>query len=831
VKVKFLIILLLASMYALFFSSNFIAAHAQASYTVTVFIQALPPSFSTNVYVDNSNQGAVFGGGSKTLNLSAGPHIISVDQYVSGLPGTRYHCTSYFRPVFVSENVTFTYQTEHYLTVSSPYGNPGGAGWYEDGTIAYATLQTGIVPGPTGVRYVFTGWSGDASGAGLTSNPILMNGPKTAIANWKTQCLIVFTTSGLPTGVSVTITVNGVDHKGITPYAYAEWYDLDSSLTFSILPLNYTSDATLYKFGFWRNSAGQIIPIPQAYVTRPDTFTATYITMLTFSITTNGLPSGYTLKVWVRVNGGSEKVYNISSGSTVKIGMYALGSSIAYRIDDGNQTILIEEGKRYAFANWQPSSPVTLSDHVVATANYKIQWKLTVATSGLSSSSHPTTITINGTAVGTAYDGYPLSTWCDEGKRQALGVNSTISGSSGSRYVFVNWDDRSTNNTIALTLTAAATRTAYYKTQFCLTINSPYGSPSGAGWYDAGAYARAALNNDTVSGEAGGVRYVFTGWSGDASGAGLTSNPILMNGPKTAIANWKTQYYLAVNSIYGNPKGSGWYDASSKITFSVTSPFDHGNQTRRVFTGWTGDYTGLSPVESIVMDGPKSVTASWKTQFYLRVDSKYGNPKGEGWYDAGSKAVFNVTSPYDTLWAHCEFERWSGDYSGESNSGSIVMDKPHVVKAEWKVDYTRLYAIIGGICVIGIAVSLLAVKGIIRVQPFFSWLKGKFKRIPPKTPSPHVKVSPQTGRLEPTLGVKRCMQCGADLPVEAEFCDKCGKKQEQFEDVKAIDEKVYNYIVDHGGVISWSQASKELGISIEKLKASTERLKKSGKLG
>ena len=46
----------------------------------------------------------------------------------------------------------------------------------------------------------------------------------------------------------------------------------------------------------------------------------------------------------------------------------------------------------------------------------------------------------------------------------------------------------------------------------------------------------------------------------------------------------------------------------------------------------------------------------------------------------------------------------------------------------------------------------------------------------------------------------------------------------------SIDDKVFDHIVEREGVISLSQASEELGISIEELKASVERLKKEGKI-
>jgi len=45
-----------------------------------------------------------------------------------------------------------------------------------------------------------------------------------------------------------------------------------------------------------------------------------------------------------------------------------------------------------------------------------------------------------------------------------------------------------------------------------------------------------------------------------------------------------------------------------------------------------------------------------------------------------------------------------------------------------------------------------------------------------------------------------------------------------------LDDKVYAYISDHGGEISWSQASRDLRISIDELKASIERLKKAGRI-
>jgi predicted transcriptional regulator of viral defense system len=61
------------------------------------------------------------------------------------------------------------------------------------------------------------------------------------------------------------------------------------------------------------------------------------------------------------------------------------------------------------------------------------------------------------------------------------------------------------------------------------------------------------------------------------------------------------------------------------------------------------------------------------------------------------------------------------------------------------------------------------------------------------------------------------------------FCEKCGAPTIAVRP-PSLDDKVYDYIVKHEGVISLSAASAELGISVEMLKEITERLKKQGRL-
>ncbi len=81
-------------------------------------------------------------------------------------------------------SIIWNWKTQYYLTVSSAYGSTNGAGWYDTGTSAYATVSPTTVIGVGGTQYAFTGWSGGASGSSSTSNTIVMDSPKTATANW-----------------------------------------------------------------------------------------------------------------------------------------------------------------------------------------------------------------------------------------------------------------------------------------------------------------------------------------------------------------------------------------------------------------------------------------------------------------------------------------------------------------------------------------------------------------------------------------------------------------------------------------------------------------------
>ncbi len=137
----------------------------------------------------------------------------------------------------------------------------------------------------------------------------------------------------------------------------------------------------------------------------------------------------------------------------------------------------------------------------------------------------------------------PNSGWYDDGSTVTITATAPSVG-DGERYVWNGWTGSGdisytgTDNpaTSAVTVNSAVSETASWTHQYYLTVTSTHDTPGGEGWYDDGATAYATLTDAIVT--EGGKLYAFTSWSIDASGTDLTSNGIVMDGAKTAVAEW-----------------------------------------------------------------------------------------------------------------------------------------------------------------------------------------------------------------------------------------------------------------------------------------------------
>jgi hypothetical protein len=235
---------------------------------------------------------------------------------------------------------------------------------------------------------------------------------------------------------------------------------------------------------------------------------------------------------------------------------------------------------------------------------------------------------------------------------------------------------------------------------------------------------------------------------------------------------YTTQYLFTVNtdpSGVAQVTGGGWLAAGSTVqTSQAPDTLAGAAGTRYAFKGWTVDGVLQSgnPI-SLTMDKPHTAVATYETQYQLIVDSQYGDPQGTGYYASGSTATFSVTTPVGII-VQQVFTAWDGDFTGTSPTGSITMDKPHSVHANWTTSYLQLYILIGVLAAIAIVAALLL------------WRRRQSMAPPETKPTPPATGEPEQPAEEqpPASGGEtvQCPSCGTDVPVGQTYCQNCGTK-------------------------------------------------------
>jgi hypothetical protein len=246
--------------------------------------------------------------------------------------------------------------------------------------------------------------------------------------------------------------------------------------------------------------------------------------------------------------------------------------------------------------------------------NYGYPYYYSYYSSYSNSCSYTLTVNTNPSNLGTVSGGGTYT----QGSSASFSVTqNAIQVSANTRYVFDHWsgDYSGVGTSGTVTVNNAMTVTAVYQLQYYLNVNAqPQNAPApqGAGWYNAGSTATLQNGSQTVGDS--GSRLVFQGWMVD--GQGPQSGPTLsltVNAPHDVTALYAQQYYLNVQSDQGIPSGTGWYDAGSTAQISVSTPVSTQYGVSIIFNGWQGDSTSTSQTTSVLMDGPKSVVATWRT--------------------------------------------------------------------------------------------------------------------------------------------------------------------------------------------------------------------------
>jgi parallel beta-helix repeat protein len=198
-----------------------------------------------------------------------------------------------------------------------------------------------------------------------------------------------------------------------------------------------------------------------------------------------------------------------------------------------------------------------------------------------------------------------------------------------------------------------------------------------------------------------GTQYVWTGWS---DGGAQTHSYTVPSTNQTVTANYKTQYYLTVNTAptgVATIRGAGWYDANSYAPVSTeqyanVTPF----RSRYNFTGWTTSNMAkiTNPSASsttVLMDEPKTVTADYVKQYYLKMSTNSGTlSPGSGWFNTGSNVTISAAAPSTIAGETYLWPGWLGwlgwfgmglgSYSGSCNPAKVTMKGPISEFAMWR---------------------------------------------------------------------------------------------------------------------------------------------------
>jgi M6 family metalloprotease-like protein len=363
------------------------------------------------------------------------------------------------------------------------------------------------------------------------------------------------------------------------------------------------------------------------------------------------------------------------------------------------------------FQSWVPNGTVTLNIQPVVNSSEGVREVFSEWVDGSVSNPRQILITANTTLQAVYQTQYLLSVDPNGGTTTSGGwcrANSTVPVSATtpsnviantSRLVFNDWsgDISSTSSTLKLTLTKPYSLRADWTRQYYVTILSPTGLTTGSGWYNAGQLATISVQS-TVQ-YSNGTRQLFTGWNSTQLGTTPTGQ-ITVNAPTILQAAWKTQYLISVQSPYGAPKGSGWYDAGSTAYASVQPEIDYGNETRRVFTNWTGDLSGSSPSMSLIVNSPKTIDAQWLMQYQvtfkvtgipngtllkLNVNNQYYDlsPSNyyQAWYATGSPINPSVNETVAQGFIVYKFTGWTTTEG--ATQGPLIVNAPETYTASY----------------------------------------------------------------------------------------------------------------------------------------------------
>ena len=164
-------------------------------------------------------------------------------------------------------------------------------------------------------------------------------------------------------------------------------------------------------------------------------------------------------------------------------------------------------------------------------------------------------------------------------------VPSEIAGPDSSKFEFANWKGFGTVNPLRFLMNSTVNLIANFTTEYWVSINSPYGSPQGSGWYPYGSAVKYGVDSPLLYGN--GTRRLFVQWQGDSNSTSPQST-LTVDSSKELVALWNTQFALTLSApglprnatanvlvgsqrvvLQGPTPVTQWVDAYQQLTITV----------------------------------------------------------------------------------------------------------------------------------------------------------------------------------------------------------------------------------------------------------------------
>jgi len=341
---------------------------------------------------------------------------------------------------------------------------------------------------------------------------------------------------------------------------------------------------------------------------------------------------------------------------------------------------------------------------VTLTAVPSAGWSFSAWSGDVSGSVNPTTITMNSNKAVTATFTqlqYTLTVSVSPVGGGSVSRNNTgpyhygdvvqLTASHATGWSFSSWSGALTGsvNPADLTITGNMAVTATFTQNAYTLIVTTSGSGSvvlnNTGPYRYGDTVQLTANPT--------VGWSFDHWSGDLVGS-VNPTTILMDGNKAVTATFiQVQYTLTVMTV-----GSG------SVSLNNTEPYHYGDVVQLTatpsagwsFTGWSGDLTGSQNPTTIMIDGHKSVTATFTQNEYTLTTANVGSGSviktpDQATYHYGD--LVQLTAVPALGWS---FAGWSGDLSGSTNPETIIITSNMSITAHFSQNQYTLIVNIEG---------------------------------------------------------------------------------------------------------------------------------------